>query len=161
MTVVVSDTSPLSYLVEINCEHLLPALYGRVLIPRAVLQELSNPGTPASVRTWLTHAPEWLVIRDASPLSDPALEQLDLGERQAIQLARDEHADLLLIDDRAGVRVALDLGLEVTGTLGVLLQAAKQGLVDVERALRKLQTTSFRYTPRLIEEVRRRAGLPT
>jgi predicted nucleic acid-binding protein len=43
MTVVVSDTSPLSYLVEINCGHLLPTLYGRVLIPRALLQELSNP----------------------------------------------------------------------------------------------------------------------
>jgi predicted nucleic acid-binding protein len=43
MTVVVSDTSPLSYLIEIDCEDLLPALYGRVLIPRAVFEELSNP----------------------------------------------------------------------------------------------------------------------
>jgi predicted nucleic acid-binding protein len=158
MTVVVSDTSPLSYLIEINCEHLLPALYGRVLIPRVVFEELSNPGTPASVRAWLSHIPPWLVIKDASPISDPALEQIDPGERQAIQLAMDEHADLVLMDDRAGVRAALRFGLEVTGTLGVLLQAAKKDLVDLEAALRKLQATAFRYTPRLIDEVRRRSG---
>ena len=156
MTVVVSDTSPFSYLIQIDCEDLLPALYGRVLIPRAVFEEMSNPGTPASVRTWLTHIPEWLLIRDARPISDPNLEQVDLGERQAIQLALDEHADALIIDDRAGARLAARFGLEVTGTLGVLLEAANRGLVDLETALQKLQATAFRYTPKLFEDVRRR-----
>ena len=135
MTVVVSDTSPLSYLIEIDCEHLLPALYGRVLIPRAVFEELLNPGTPASVRAWLSHGPSWLMIKDASPITDPNLEEVDLGERQAIQLAMDEHADALIIDDRAGARLAVRFGLEVTGTLGVLLEGAKRDLVDLEAAL--------------------------
>jgi predicted nucleic acid-binding protein len=157
MTVVVSDTSPLNYLIQIDCEHLLPALYGHVLIPRAVLDELSDPATPATVREWLTHIPEWLAIRDAPAILDPALGEIDLGEREAIQLAMDEHADLLLIDDRAGVRLALRFGFEVTGTLGVLLQAAKKQLVDLEAALQKLQTTAFRHTPGLLEEVRRRS----
>ncbi|SRR5579871_3049278 len=156
MTVVVSDTSPLSYLIEIGCEALLPALYGRVLIPRAVFDELSNPGTPVGVRTWLSRIPEWLLIRDASPISVPDLEDVDLGERQAIQLAIDEQADALIIDDRAGARLAIRFGLEVTGTLGVLLEAANRGLVDLETALQKLQATAFRYTPKLFEEVRRR-----
>jgi len=159
MTVVVSDTSPLSYLIEINCEDLLPALYGRVLIPRAVFEELSNPGTPASVRAWLSHSPSWLMIKEASPITDLNLEEVDLGERQAIQLAMDEHADALIIDDRAGARLAVRFGLEVTGTLGVLLEAAKKDLVDLEAALLKLQATAFRYTPRLIEEVKRRSRL--
>jgi predicted nucleic acid-binding protein len=157
MTVVVSDTSPLSYLIEINCEHLLPALYGRVLIPRGVFEELSNPRTPASVRAWLSHSPSWLMIKEASPITDPNLEEVDPGERQAIQLAMDEHADALIIDDRAGARLAVRFGLEVTGTLGVLLEGAKRDLVDLEAALRNLQLTAFRYTPKLIEEIRRRS----
>jgi predicted nucleic acid-binding protein len=68
MTVVVSDTSPLNYLVQIKCEHLLPALYEHVLIPAVVLQELENTGTPAIVRTWLSRLPEWIVVREAHAL---------------------------------------------------------------------------------------------
>ncbi len=89
-------------------------------------------------------------------LPTPPLKGVDLGERQAIQLAIDEHADALIIDDRAGAKLALKLGLEVTGTLGVLLEAANSGLVDLETVLQKLQATAFRYTPRLFEEVKRR-----
>ena len=51
---------------------------------------------------------------------------LDPGERDAIQLAKEEHADLLLMDERLGVRMALRRGLMVTGTLGVLVQAARR-----------------------------------
>jgi predicted nucleic acid-binding protein len=72
----------------------------------------------------------------------PGLESLDPGERAAIQLAADEKADLLLMDERAGVKIAREHGLIVTGTLGVILQ-----------------NTAFRCTPDLIAEVRRRAGL--
>jgi predicted nucleic acid-binding protein len=157
MTVVVSDTSPLNYLVQIKCEHLLPALYGQVLIPTMVLRELENPGTPGIVRAWLTRLPVWIVVREVHVLADPVLDQLDPGERQAIQLAKDEKADLLLMDEREGVSVARRLGLIVTGTLGVLLQGASRGLVDLDEALRNLQATAFRCTPTLIEEVRRRA----
>jgi len=100
-----------------------------------------------------------LLIGEASPISDPGLEAVDLGKRQAIQLAMDEHADALIIDDRAGARLAVRFGLEVTGTLGVLLEASKRDLVDLDAALMKLQTTAFRYTPKLIEEVRRRSRM--
>ncbi len=158
MTVVVSDTSPLNYLIQIQCDHLLPALYGRVLVPAAVIREFSNVATPASVRAWLSRTPEWLVIREVQAVPDPALDDLDPGEREAIHLAMEEHADLLLMDERTGVRRARELGLVVTGTLGVLLQAARQGLVNLDAALRNLQGTAFRCTPRLIEELKRRAG---
>jgi predicted nucleic acid-binding protein len=97
------------------------------------------------------------MIKKASPITDPNLEEVDLGERQAIQLAMDEHADALIIDDHAGARLAVKFGLEVTGTLGVLLEGAKRDLVDLEAALRNLQLTAFRYTPKLIEEIRRRS----
>ena len=86
------------------------------------------------------------------------LDGLDPGERHAILLAINEHADLLLMDERAGVRVAREHGLTVTGTLGILLQASERGLLDMDAALRDLQATAFRCTPALIEEIRRRAG---
>jgi predicted nucleic acid-binding protein len=157
MTVVVSDTSPLSYLIQIKCEHLLPALFERILVPAAVIRELENPGTPAVVRAWLTRLPEWIVVREVQVVSDPALDELDSGERHAIHLAQDEKADLLLMDERAGVGVARQRGLMVTGTLGVLLRAAERGLVNTDAALRALEATTFRSTPSLIEEVKRRA----
>ena len=61
MIVVVADTSPLNYLIQINCDHVLPALYERVLVPAAVVEELHHARTPAAVHTWLAHTPSWLV----------------------------------------------------------------------------------------------------
>ena len=97
------------------------------------------------------------MVRAVHAFADPGLYELDAGERHAIQLAKDENADLLLMDERTGVRVARERGLMVTGTLGILLQGAEHGLVDFDGALRDLLTTDFRCTPRLIEEVNRRA----
>ncbi|MBI3493473.1 MAG: DUF3368 domain-containing protein, partial [Acidobacteria bacterium] len=126
MIVVVADTSPLNYLIQIECDQILPALYERVHVPVAVVDELRHPGTLAVVRTWLAHVPSWLVVERVEEPADQALARLDEGERQAIQLAQRAHADLVLMDDRLGVRLARERGLTVTGTLGVLLQAAKR-----------------------------------
>jgi predicted nucleic acid-binding protein len=157
MIVVVADTSPLNYLVEINCQDLLPALYERVLVPAVVVKELDHPGTPATVRSWLRQVPGWIVIREVRSASDPALAGLDPGEHEAIQLAQEEHADLLLMDDKLGVRLARRRGLAVTGTLGVLVQAARRGLVDMEAAVERLRATDFRCTPRIFEQAKERA----
>lgn len=56
--IVVADTSPLNYLLQINCESLLPSLYQRVLVPPAVLHELAHPEAPKVVGQWLLHLPE-------------------------------------------------------------------------------------------------------
>jgi predicted nucleic acid-binding protein len=76
---------------------------------------------------------------------------LDEGERAAIALATSIGADLILMDDRAGVAVAYQRGLAVTGTLGVLDLAARRGLLDLATAIARLKATSFRYPPELIE----------
>jgi predicted nucleic acid-binding protein len=159
--VVVADTSPLNYLIQINCDHVLPALYERVFVPSAVVEELGHPRAVAAVREWLTRVPSWLVVEQVAEAADARLARLDPGERQAIQLAKREHADLVLMDEKLGVRIAREQGLAVTGTLGVLLQAARRGLVDVERALTDLQDTDFRCSRRVMEEVRRRAKAST
>jgi predicted nucleic acid-binding protein len=97
------------------------------------------------------------VVQQVVEAADARLSRLDPGESQAIHLAKQKHADLLLMDEKLGVRVAREQGLAVTGTLGVLLQAARRGLVEIERALTDLQGTDFRCGRRVMEEVRRRA----
>ncbi len=86
--IVVADTSPLNYLIQIGCESLLPALYKRVVVPSAVLSELSHASAPQAIRKWLLDVPNWIEIRDITSQPDAALAFLDPGEREAIQLAR-------------------------------------------------------------------------
>jgi len=156
MPIIVSDASPLHYLVLIGEVDLLPALYGSVLLPQAVAEELRRPQTPAAVRDWLSHSPAWLEIvapgargraETMGGISLSALAYLGEGEREAIILALDRRADLLLIDDRKGVEEARRFGLTVTGTLGVLERAAERALIELPAAVSRLQATNFRAAP--------------
>jgi predicted nucleic acid-binding protein len=139
---VIADTGPINYLIQIGHIELLPRMFERVALPSAVQAELSNSLAPLPVRHWITTPPAWLEIHDASVL--PQVPGLDGGESAAIALAESLHADLLLIDERDGSRVAREKGLRVTGTLGLLDLAAERDLVDFAEAIRKLELTSFR-----------------
>jgi predicted nucleic acid-binding protein len=87
----------------------------------------------------------------SSAIDDPAWRALDIGEREALALARTLGADLVLIDDRAGVDVARQLGLAATGTLGVLDLGARRGMVELADAFTPLKATSFRYRPEIMD----------
>ena len=117
---VVSDTSPLNYLILIKQINLLPQLYSRVLIPGSVLTELSAPETPDLVRTWRASLPDWLEVSPDVATSDPDLSHLHAGERDAISLALHVKADALIIDERRAREESEKRGLRVIGTLGVL-----------------------------------------
>jgi len=160
MPVIVADTGPLNYLAWIEAAEILPNLYGRILIPSAVWEELSHPKTPRIVRNCLGSAPAWLEVASLKQTVDPALAHLGRGEQEAITLSIERRADLLLIDERDGTRAASQCGLTVTGTLGVLDQAAARKWIDLPTAFTKLEQTSFRC-PRvlmaaLVEEDKRR-----
>lgn len=75
------------------------------------------------------------------------------GEREAVLLAEEIGADLLLMDERTGRREAILRNLLVTGTLGILRAAAERGLVDREEAIKRLTETSFRASPKLLRVV--------
>ena len=148
--IVVADTAPLNYLIQIDCDGLLPKLYGRIVVPASVMQELGHAAAPAPVRGWLAHIPVWMDVRVAAATPDEELADLDLGEREAIQLAEEQHADLLLIDERKGRRRARQRGLKTTGTLGVLLTAGELRLIDPGVAYRQLLAeTTFRTSAEL------------
>ena len=117
---VVSNTSPICYLLLIDCIDLLPQLFGRVIIPETVAEELAAAKSPAILQNWIAQPPDWLEIRAAIAIADAAVAELDPGEREAILLAESIEADLIVLDDMAARRVAAERGLIVTGTLGVV-----------------------------------------
>ena len=108
--IVVSDTSPLNYLVLIESQHILPKLFQRILIPEAVRQELESAGAPDAINQFLATEPDWLETHRVSEI-DPSLRQLDAGEREAIALALSAAADRLLVDEKRARAVARDTGL--------------------------------------------------
>lgn len=149
--IVVADSAPLHYLVLLDLPDLLPQLYGEVLVPKAVVGELSNPGAPNKVRDWLGAVPAWLRIESIAPEHTAMVsDQLDPGEREAIALARIVRADLLLIDESDGRREARRLSLHVTGTLGVLRAAAERALIEVPVVVANLRATNFYLDENLI-----------
>lgn len=152
--VVISDTTPLHYLVLIGVADVLPHLYGEVLIPETVAAELQQPHTPEAVRHWMEHSPAWLQVVSVTALpSLNLLVELDRGEYDAIRLAVHRKADLVVMDEREGVEEARRLGLTVTETLGVLDRAAERGLVDLVSAFSRLRQTNFRIDPTLLERL--------
>ncbi len=148
---VVSDTSPLCYLTWIEQLDLLRALFNEVVIPPAVLEELRAAGAPASVQQRFHHPLDWLRIQAAEPsVPDEGLSSLHAGEREAILLAEQIEADLILLDEQDARRIASARGLQLTGLLGILDEAATRQLVDVPEAIEKLQMTNFRVSPTLL-----------
>ena len=149
--IIVSDTTPLNYLILIGQVHILHELYDSVLVPQSVFDEMQRAGTPAEVRAWIAARPEWVEVRTVQVL-DPSL-KLGAGESEAITLAIELHADALLLDDMKARREAQRRGLTVTGTLAVLAAAARRGLVDLPTAITRLQQTTFRAPTALIQSL--------
>jgi predicted nucleic acid-binding protein len=112
--IVVSDTSPLNYLVLIDLQHILPDLFERILIPAAVRDELQSAGAPESIARFMAAAPAWLETREVSEV-DPKLQYLDRGEREAITLAASLSAGSVLIDEKNPTTLFLTSRAEITG----------------------------------------------
>ncbi len=130
----------------------LPKLFVSVRAPQTVADELDDPDTPPAVRAWVRQAPDWFkILPDPAAIDDAATENLDAGETAAITLALAIKADLVLMDDRAGVAAVRAKGLRATGTLGVLDLAARRGLIDLAPAFARLKTTGFYYRQGLLD----------
>lgn len=132
--IVVSDASPLIALASVGQIGLLHTLYGEVLVPNAVHQEVTSirltaPGA-AEVR-----AAGWIRAQDVRSRSLVLALSLDLdpGEAEAIALAVEVGADLLLMDERRGRSAASRLGQSVVGVLGVLVDAKQRGVLPAVR----------------------------
>ena len=150
MKLVIADTGPINYLLLIGSIDILPALFQRVILPAAVGNELGHPDSPDMVRNWIAAPPPWLEVHHAR--GPKVVAGLGAGETEAITLAVELHADLVLMDDRRGVKAARDKGIEVTGTMGILILAGEHGILNVADAFSRLKRTSFRYSPKIMDE---------
>ena len=151
--IIISDTSPICYLVLIDCIEVLPILYKNVIIPQAVYQELQAEKTPKAVKEWIENYPNWLIIRNITNASDSELDKLDQGEREAIILAEEIKANLLIVDDRAARNLANKRGLKIIGLLGILIDAARNNLIDLPTKINQLQETTFFISPKLLQSI--------
>src|SRR4028118_308979 len=157
--IVVSNTSPISNLAAIGQLELLQQLYGNIIIPPAVYQELINSGD-AEPATLAVQTLDWI---QTQPVSDRVLLEtlqtnLDPGEAEAITLAVEINAERLIIDERRGRNEAIQLGLQVTGILGIALAAKQEGLIPlVQPILDDLRANTFWIRDALYAEVLRLA----
>jgi len=149
VSAVVSDTSPLHYLVECAAIEVLPVLFQEILIPPTVHRELQHQRTPPRVRAWAQSLPVWVEVRAPAVLDDSL--DVDEGEKEAICLAREVKAVAILMDDRKGRAEAVRCGLRVAGTIGLLEAAAGRGLLDFAVSIQRLRQTNARLDEELIQ----------
>jgi len=125
--IVFSNTTPIIALSSIQQLDLLPELFGHLHLVNEVVDECEVGGAiaVASLRGL-----NWLTIVESTPVSHPSLLlELDKGEKHTLDMAQKYQADWVLIDEKIGRNMAEYLGLRVTGTLGILLKAKRQGLI--------------------------------
>jgi predicted nucleic acid-binding protein len=158
--IIISNTSPISNLAAIGQLTLLQQLYGKVIIPPAVYQEIltcgsTNPGTLAlQTLNWIEVIPVTNIV-----LVQTLQTILDPGEAEAISLAVELNADRLIIDERKGRNEAIKSGLQVTGILGIVLAAKQQGFIPlVKPILNDLIANGFWIREQLYAEVLLVAG---
>jgi len=157
--IVVSDNSVLSCLAEIGELDLLRRLYGKIAVTETIRSEAMHASAPEDLRGLFSTAQDWI---DVIPDEIPYLEEtgaLDSGEASAITLAWQHRGNsLLILDERRGRKVASALGLSITGTAGLLADAAAAGLVDFEDAFLRLSQTGFRLSAEIVEALSAKQG---
>lgn len=154
--IVVSDASPIIALSLIEQLNLLNELYDDVEVPEAVYREITQLGIDQVGVQEILDA-DWISIRAVhnDTLANALLGELDQGEAEAITLATEINANLLLIDERRGRKVATRLGLNVIGVIGILIEAKKKGLINsLAKQLDDLvMIAGFRISPLLRRKV--------
>ena len=166
---VFSNTTPFIALASIGQLELLPKLFGKVHVAESVIDECTEGGR-IIVPDLLTL--DWVIpVADQETSVLPVLFELDRGEKQTLILAMTHRATKVIIDERLGRRVAEYLGLNVTGTLGVLVKAKSIGLIpSFQEAAQAMRQQGIHYNTGLITRlaqhlgesgVNRRNGFPT
>jgi predicted nucleic acid-binding protein len=148
VSLVVSDTTPLNYLILIGHIDVLPRLFGELLVPPAVIHEMQHPKAPSAVSAWAANLPPWIEVK--APLTDLHL-GIGAGEDEAISLAVELGDATLLADDVRARSAAKSRGLLTIGTLAILDRADEAKVLDFEAAILRLQATSFHLDDALLQ----------
>ena len=150
---IVSDTYPITNLIQIDQLDLLKHLFGQVIIPEKVYEELCV----YEAQKKEIENRDWLLVKSVT--NKKAVKELekhlDAGEAEAVVLAKELNADLLIIDERKGRKTAAEYGLKIIGLLGVLVSGKKKGyLVELKPILDKLiEDIGFRVSEKLYKRI--------
>ena len=141
--IVISNSTPLIALAKINQLQLLKEYFGDVLIPEEVYDEVVRRGSGLAGASEIA-ACDWITRAQVTNrlAVDALCISLDRGEAEAIVLASEKNG-LLIIDDGEGRKAARQLGLKITGTIGILLLASKERKLDLRSALDDLKAAGF------------------
>ena len=156
--IVVSDSTPLITLMKAARIDLLHDLFGEIVIPEAVYQELTSNSNFSDEAKTIQESAFIRIVRVKDRKTVSVLQRatgLDLGESEAIVYADDNHADILLMDEATGRRVALDMGIEIMGSVGVLVTAFKGGYIsisEVEEAFQKIRNAKRHISEQLMSD---------
>jgi predicted nucleic acid-binding protein len=145
---VIADTSCLIALSKIEAIELLNELYEEIYITEEIALEFGES------------LPEWVIIENVKNKKYQQLLDLylDLGEASAIALALEKVDVLLILDDLKGRKEAEKLGFRITGTLGVLFKAKKEGLItELKSYIEKLKAVGFRISPKIEVDILRKS----
>lgn len=150
---IISDTSPITNLIRINELDLLKLLYTEVVIPEKVQDELLNYENQKDE----IDKRDWIIVKKVSNSDEvKKLEvELDTEEAEAIVLAKELEADLIIIDERKGRKIAEENGLKIIGLLGVLIQAKRMGYVKELKSLLNelIDNVGFRVSQELYNRI--------
>lgn len=153
---IVCDTSGITNLAAIAQLQLLHSIYGEIIIPQAVYDELTEVGYPVPGMMEVQTA-DWIKVMPVCDRVQVGIFQqiVDAGEAEAITLALEISAERLLIDEATGRAIAQSLGLKVTGILGVLLIAKQQGLIPLVQPVidSLINQAGFRVSPALYQAI--------
>ena len=145
MPEIIANTSPLQYLHQLGALAFLPKLVGSIIVPPAVQDELSA-GRKLGLDLPDIQALDWISVRlPSSSVTPPLVTALGAGERQVLTLALETADAICILDDALARRIAGVLKLRITGTLGILIDAKRYGLIAAVRPqLDQLQSLGFR-----------------
>jgi len=150
---IVSDTSPITNLIQIGQLDILEQVFEQIIIPEKVYEELSVYEKQKEE----IESQDWILVKAVTNKEEVKIleRRLDSGEAEAIVLAKELNADLLIVDERKGRKAAEEYGLKVIGLLGVLIQGKKKGhLKELKPILDKLVgEIGFRVSKKLYDRI--------
>ncbi len=151
--IVVSDTTAITHLAKIGALNILHQLYPVIYIPEAVYSELTSGGSRVPGAYEAESFP-WIKILQVKNKAGVKLlvKTLDQGESEAIALAKEIKADLLIIDEKLGREEAESMGIKIVGIVGILLLAKKKHIITkVKPYLEHLRCSGFRMNQQLYD----------
>ena len=157
MRKVISNSSPLIALSKISQLELIEKLFGKIIIPKAVYEEVVvKGGNRAGVNEIKKAVDDWIQVKEIKDRKEVNVLQavLDYGEAEVIVLAQEINADLLILDNREPRIFAKHLGFKIIGTIGIILLANKKGIINkpLEKIL-ELREKGFYISNSLLNEI--------